>query len=97
MKCKNILEELYYGNINPIENYSLKPLAAKYSKIISDNEEKLMSFFNRFSAAKEEHELFSQLLSAQIDLLDYNEFERFIEGFRLGARFTLDTFFNATP
>ena len=59
----NILEEFYYGNVNPQENLG----------------------------GKEKH-LFSQLMNAQSEILDTEARERFIEGWKLGASFMIDTF-----
>ncbi|MFR9182382.1 MAG: DUF6809 family protein [Christensenellales bacterium] len=88
----NIIEELYYGNINPIEKeFKRDSSYAKFMKIFSENEHKLYSFFEEH---KEEKELFTAMCSA---LLDFGERERFIEGFRLGARFLLDMLITERP
>ena len=88
----NIIEELYYGNINPVEKeFKRDSSYAKFMKIFSENEHKLYSFFEEH---KEEKELFTAMCSA---LLDFGERERFIEGFRLGARFLLDMLITERP
>lgn len=88
----NIIEELYYGNINPIEKeFKRDSSYAKFMKIFSENEHKLFAFFEEH---KEEKELFTAMCSA---LLDFGERERFIEGFRLGARFLLDMLITERP
>lgn len=84
----NILEEFYYGNINPNEKcFKRQSEFATFVKIVSDNEEKLIAYLGG-----EEKHLFSQLMNAQSEILDTEARERFIEGWKLGARFMLDTF-----
>ena len=83
-----ILEEFYYGNINPNEKcFKRQSEFATFVKIVSDNEEKLIAYLGG-----EEKHLFSQLMNAQSEILDTEARERFIEGWKLGARFMLDTF-----
>lgn len=84
----SILEELYYGNINPSEKqFDRNSDYAKCIKIIADNEESLTA-----SLCDEENHLFSELMKAQYQILITGERERFIEGFKLGVRFIMDTF-----
>lgn len=84
----NILEEFYYGNVNPQEKcYKRGSEYATFVKIVSDNEGKLTA-----SLDGEEQHLFSRLMNAQSEILDTETRERFIEGWKLGARFMLDTF-----
>lgn len=84
----NILEEFYYGNIHPLEKFSKRGTEyTKFVSIISDNEEKLSAYLTG-----EEQHLFSQLMNAQSEILDVEARERFIEGWKLGAKFMLDTF-----
>ncbi len=64
-----ILEDLFYGNINPNEKcFDKKSEYAKFAKIITDNEEKLTAFLNRLPNAEEEQHLFSQMVNAQSEL-----------------------------
>ena len=89
----NIIEELYYGNINPNDKtFDRNSEYGELWQIISDNEEKLSAYINNIPTITEEQHLFSQLMNAQRELLCISEFERFIEGFQLGARFIMDTF-----
>lgn len=84
----NILEELYYGNINPNEkHFRRKSEYEKFVKIISSNEEKLKSYLD-----EEAQRLLLQLMDAQTAIAATGERERFIEGWKLGAQFVLDTF-----
>jgi hypothetical protein len=88
-----MLEDLFYGNINPNEKcFDKKSEYAKFVKIITDNEEKLTAFLDRLPNAEEERHMFSQMINAQSELGQFSEFERFIEGFGLGASIMLETF-----
>lgn len=88
-----ILEDLYYGNINPNEKcFDRKSKYAEFVKILSDNEEKLTTFLNALPNAEAEQHLLSQMINAQSELSQFSEIERFIEGFRLGSGIMLDTF-----
>ena len=84
----NILEEFYYGNVNPQEKcFKRESEFATFVKIVSENEEKLSAYLGG-----EEKHLFSQLMNAQSEILDTETRERFIEGWTLGAKFMVDTF-----
>ena len=90
MCCENILEEIYYGNINPsVKCFDGDSKYAAFVGIISDNEEKLTAFLNGLPDAKQERQLFSQLMNAQSEVSAFGELRHFMEGFRLGARFML--------
>ena len=84
----NILEDLYYGNITPNQR-SVRPNSRVQTlmKKQSDLETKLSE-----SLTEEQRETFEQYLSVSADLLDANCLDSFITGFRLGARFTHETF-----
>lgn len=89
----NVLEELFYGNINPNEKcFDRRSEYAKFNAIVSDNEEKLMKFLKGIPKTEEEQHFFSQLMNAQAEILSFSQLDRFIEGFQFGARFMLDTF-----
>ena len=91
MQNPTFLEELYYGNIRPNEKfYEKNSEYAEQTKIIVENECRLISLLN--SLQNNEVCLLSELMNAQSEILAYSEFERFIEGFRLGANFMLETF-----
>ena len=84
----NILEDLYYGNLSPSQR-TVRPdsLVQKLMKKQSDLESKLNGSFT-----EEQRANFEQYLSVSADLLDANSLDSFITGFRLGARFTHETF-----
>lgn len=89
----NILEEFYYGNVNPQEKcFKHESEYATFVKIVSANEEKLNAYLNAIPTAQEEQHLFSQLMNAQSEIISIETRERFIEGWKLGARFMIDTF-----
>ena len=91
----NIIEELYYGNINPIDKeFERDSNYAKFMKIFTENEHQLFAFFEEH---KEEKELFTVMCNARNALQDFGERERFVEGFRLGARFLLDMLITERP
>ena len=86
----NIIEKLYYGNINPnAKAFDQNSEYGKFVKIIADNEEKLITYFDAIPTSTEEQHLFSQLISAQLEILSISELERFIEGFSLKEAFKL--------
>ena len=84
----NILEDLYYGNLTPCQR-AVRPgsRVQKLAQKQSDLETKLNGSFTEDQRAD-----FEQYLSVTTDLLDANCFDSFIIGFRLGARFTHETF-----
>ena len=84
----NIIEEFYYGNIEPQE--CTTNLTAKVKKSLSelaDKEEQLTLLL-----ADKEKELFTDYVATYIKFSSTCNADSFIVGFRLGARFTYDTF-----
>ena len=89
----NIIEELYCGNIQPNEKcFSPSSRYGEFVAIISENEAKLTMFLKALTNAEEEKHLLSQMMNAQSEINLFEGREKFIEGFRLGAKFMLDTF-----
>jgi len=89
----NILEELYHGNVRPSDKqFDRTSQYAKFCKILFENERQLTAFLAAIPNADNELHLLSQMINAQVEISGYNEIERFIEGFRLGARFMRDIF-----
>ena len=87
----NIIEELDYGNVTPnAKCFDCHSNYAQFIKTISENEEKLTAYLENQAEAKKEQHLFSQLMNAQGEVLEFSETSRFLEGFRLGAKFMLD-------
>ena len=80
----NIIEELYYGNVDPQDHgYHPKSPVKKASDSLNDLEEQL---------ADENKTLFLRFCNAYAEFMGESELDTFITGFRLGARFMMDTF-----
>ena len=86
----NFIEEFYYGNIEPQELST--ELSAKLKKKLSKLAEKEEQFTTRLNG--EDKELVQNYVSAYIEFSTTSNADSFISGFRLGARFTYDTFFD---
>ena len=84
----NIIEELFYGNLEPQElTTELTPrLKKKFSELVK-KEDELTS-----KLPEEEKELFSYYVSAYNEFSSISNSDSFISGFRFGARFAYDTF-----
>lgn len=83
---RRMLEELYFGNINPNEKQFVRNSNfARALKTISANEEKLTEFLEG-----KEKDLFLQLVNAQSEIDGIVNVESFISGFRLGARIAIE-------
>ena len=84
----NYIEDFYYGNIEPQESSSeLKAELKRKLSMLTQTEEQLAS-----KLTAEEKELFVKYASQSNDFLCVSNADSFIAGFRLGARFTYDTF-----
>ena len=84
----NFIEDFYYGNIDPME--CTTELTAKVKRSLSelaDKEEQLTAILT-----DKEKELFLGYTSAYNKFLSISNADSFTVGFRLGARFTYDTF-----
>ena len=84
----NFIEDFYYGNLEPQEvNSELTPKLKKKLSNLAEKEEQLTA-----KLAGEDKELFQNYVSAYIEFSTTSNADSFISGFRLGARFTYDTF-----
>ena len=84
----DFIEDFYYGNIEPQEiSTELSTELKKKLDSISQAEEQLTS-----KLTDEEKELFIKYASQSSEFLCVSNADSFIAGFRLGARFTYDTF-----
>ena len=89
----NILEDLYSGNINLIDQcFEHNSEYAKFFQIFADNEEKLTTFLSSLPNSEKEQHMFRQMLNTYNEMGRFTEYDRFIEGFRLGAGIMLETF-----
>lgn len=83
---QEILNELFYGNINPnAKQFARNSEYGRAVKIISDCEEKLLTLISG-----KELELFEKLMKANSESSFIYGREYFVEGFSLGARITLE-------
>ena len=83
---ESILHELYYGNINPNENFFSRN--SEYDKVVKTlcgNGEKLLKCLNA-----EEKEIFETFSKAQANLSETSIADRFVEGFCLGMRIVVE-------
>ena len=84
----NIIEELFYGNLEPQElSTEITPkLKKKLNELVKKEEELSLKL------TEEEKELFSNYVSAYNEFSSMSICDGFVSGFRFGARFTYDTF-----
>ncbi len=84
----NIIEDFYYGNIEPQEvNSELTPKLKKKLNNLAEKEEQLSTRLNG-----EEKEMFLSYVSAYIEFSTISNANSFMSGFRFGAKFTYETF-----
>ncbi len=83
---RRMLEELYFGNINPNEKHFIRNSEyAENMQIIADNEEKLTLLLTG-----KEKDLFLDFVNAQGSVDAITAIENFIIGFRLGIRIGIE-------
>ena len=84
----NFIEELYYGNINPQDRSTRQNKAVQEQMAILT---KIEDFLTK--NLPEEHKKSFVAFSNAWDIINgESTLDSFIQGFRLGARFTYDTF-----
>ena len=84
----NFIEQLYYGNIDPQEcNSELKSDLTKKLNELTQIEKQLGE-----KLRVEDQKLFSDFSDKYLEFLTTSVVDGFINGFRLGAKFTLNTF-----
>ena len=82
------IEDFYYGNIEPQEvNSELTPKLKKKLSNLAEKEEQLTA-----RLTGEDKELFQNYVSNYIEFSTTSNADSFISGFRLGAKFTYETF-----
>ena len=82
------IKEFYYGNIEPQAcNSELNKELKKLLSTLTEKEELLTAKLNG-----EEKDLFAEYVNSYNEFLAFSIADGFISGFRLGARFTYDTF-----
>ncbi len=88
----SILEDFYYGNIEPQElSTEITPKLKKKLSTLVKKEEELTAML-----PEKEKELFTNYVLAYNEFSSIGNSDSFISGFRLGARFTYDTFISET-
>ena len=84
----SIIEEFYYGNIEPQElSTEITPKLKKKLGALVKKEEELTAML-----PEKEKELFTNYVLAYNEFSSIGNSDSFISGFRLGARFIYDTF-----
>ena len=89
----NIIEQMYNGDVNPIDkrhDHNSK-YAALLKKII-ENEKKIAHYLSLQTDSKEVQKLFSELSNDKDKASSFDNSNNFIDEFRVGAKFMLDTF-----
>jgi hypothetical protein len=85
---KSIIKELYFGNIEPqARSFGNDSFLQKQMSILSSCEQALTE-----KLKGEEKKTSLAFANASNIVLSESELDRFIVGFRLGAKFTYDTF-----
>lgn len=88
----NIIEEFYYGNIEPQElTTEITPKLKKKLSALVKKEEELTAML-----PEKKRELFVNYVNAHNEFSSIGNSDSFISGFRLGARFTYHTFITET-
>ena len=80
-----ILEELWYGNINPRQMDSASGRHKNLTHLVSENEKKLMALLS-----DEAKEIYERLTDCQKELNVLEQCEAFIRGFKLGAQIMIE-------
>ena len=82
------IEEFYYGNIEPQEtNKEFKAVLKKKLDSLTETEKELSE-----KLSNEEQELLERYIEKNLDFLTTSAADSFVKGFRVGAKFTLETF-----
>ncbi|MBQ2847426.1 MAG: hypothetical protein IJE74_04140 [Clostridia bacterium] len=84
----HFIEEFYYGNIEPQE--SITELKAEIKKKLDELSQTEEQFTAKLT--DEEKEMFIKYASQSSEFLCVSNADSFISGFRLGVKFTYDTF-----
>lgn len=86
----HILEEFWYGNINPMERpFQRQRKFDKTFRLLTKNEEKLLETLN-----EQEKELLEKYKACYDEMIQTTECQTFIKGFKLRARFVIACFEN---
>ncbi len=84
----SFMEDFYYGNINPqARGSTVNSEMRKKVGMLSENEELLNK-----KLTGEEKKLFNDYISIWSDVNSDSNLDSFMVGFKMGAKFTYDTF-----
>ena len=89
---RNIIEELYYGNITPCDRDIIK--GGTYSHLlhlVTRNEDDLTQ-----ALTQEQQETFEKFKDCALELNDANELTAFTIGFKIGMRLALEAMISAS-
>ncbi len=87
---ESFIKELYFGNINPqAKEFKRDSEYAKAMNVLAENESLLTKMLK-----DEELKLFLEFVNSYSSIMGIETTETFVQGFRLGASFTIDTFIN---
>ena len=81
-----ILEDLFFGEIQPNANHDKNPHLKKGMQVINENEETLLKILDG-----KERKLFLDLINAQSEVSSGSSVDNFINGFKLGARIIFES------
>ena len=81
-------EEFYYGNIEPQEtNNEFKAVLKRKLDSLTETEKELSE-----KIPNKDQELLERYIEKNLDFLTTSTADSFVKGFRVGAKFVLDTF-----
>ena len=80
-----ILEELWYGNVDPKQRDSASGRHKHLVHLVTENEKKLLTLLS-----DEAREIYERLTDCQKELNDLVQCEMFIRGFKLGAQIMIE-------
>lgn len=90
---KNILEQLYNGEIFPAEQYA--PKGEEYRKIHQGHYNHYEDFIELLSKLEPPlDKRFIKIMDEQLDVIPFEFSEMFIDGFKLGAKMMAEVFRN---
>ena len=91
MEVKNILEQLYNGEIFPAEQYA--PKGEEYRKIHQGHYHHYEDFIELLSKLEPPlDKRFVKIMDEQLDVIPFEFSEMFIDGFKLGAKMMAEVF-----
>lgn len=83
---ESILEELYYGNINPDKQYFAKHSEfGQAMKVLTEREDELTSVLN-----DTEKEILQRFINAQLEVNSLTAKTKFLYGFKLGFQIAIE-------